>query len=662
MARRSEARAALSAGTTVAPQVYGEMDLLRFTTAGSVDDGKSTLIGRLLHDTKSIFEDQMEQIEGASRRLGESEVNLALLTDGLRAEREQKITIDVAYRYFATPKRKFIIADTPGHVQYTRNMVTGASTADLAVVLVDARSGVLTQSKRHAFIASLLGIPHLIVAVNKMDLVDYEEEVYERVRRDFVEFSRKLTIQDISFIPISALKGDHVVEWSERMPWYEGGSLLHKLETVNVGSRKNHIDFRFPVQYVLRPDQTFRGYAGTVASGSVSPGDEVLVLPSRRTTQIRSVETFDGPLDEAREGSAVVLTIEDEVDISRGDLIVRRRNVPIVGDRFEAYLCWMSETPLEIDRPYALLHTTNRVQAFVEGIEYRVDVDTLHRQSADSLELNEIGRVGITTSKPLFFDSYRVNVRTGSFVLVDLHSNVTVAAGMIRGEPVAADEAEPARSAAGVERPVSKDVVWESWNIPREEREAQTGHEAAVLWFTGLPGAGKTTIARALEQRLFARGIRTMLLDGDQLRHGLSGDLGFAPGERTENIRRVGEVAKLFFEQGSVVLCAFISPYARGRDAVRRLVPDGRFLEIHVHAPAEELRRRDPKGLYRKEERGEGAPLTGVSAPYERPTSAELDLDTGDVGVDEAVAVVLEMLEGKGIVGNPSDAGNPGPV
>ncbi|MSR22655.1 MAG: sulfate adenylyltransferase subunit CysN [Gemmatimonadetes bacterium] len=625
------------------PTVYAEMDLLRFTTAGSVDDGKSTLIGRLLYDTKSIFEDQMEQIEGASRRLGESEVNLALITDGLRAEREQKITIDVAYRYFATPRRKFIIADTPGHVQYTRNMVTGASNAELAIVLVDARNGVVTQSKRHAFIASLLGIPHLIVAVNKMDLVDYAEVAYEKVRHDFTEFSRKLTVQDITFIPISALRGDNVVEWSDRMPWYKGGSLLHRLETVNVGSRRNHIDFRFPVQYVLRPNQGFRGYAGTVASGSVAPGEEIVILPSRRHSRIRSVETYDGAVGEARTGDAVVLTIEDEVDISRGDMIVRRKNVPIVGDRFEAYLCWMSETPLELNGPYMLLHTTNRMQAFVERIEYRVDVDTLHRQAANSLELNEIGRVEITTSKPLFFDSYRVNVRTGSFVLVDLHSNVTVAAGMIRGEPTRDEDV--------TERPVSKDVVWEGWNVPREEREIRTGHRAAILWFTGLPGAGKTTIAREVERRLFERGVRTMLLDGDQLRHGLSGDLGFTPGDRVENIRRVGEVAKLFFEQGSVVLCAFVSPYVKGREAVGALVPEGRFLEIHVHAPAEELRRRDPKGLYRREERGEVAPLTGVSAPYESPRSPALDLDTGSVGVEEAVAAVLKLLEGKGIVG-----------
>jgi bifunctional enzyme CysN/CysC len=382
----------------------------------------------------------------------------------------------------------------------------------------------------------------------------------------------------------------------------------------------------------------------------VAPGEEVVVLPSRRHSRIRSIEMFDGAAAEARTGDAVVVTLEDEIDVSRGDMIVRRKNIPTIGDRFEAYLCWMGEAPLELDRPYLLLHTTNRAQAFIERIEYRVDVDTLHRREADSLVLNEIGRVGITTSKPLFFDSYRVNVRTGSFVLVDLHSNVTVAAGMIRGEPTQDEEAGVGRDVALEGRPVSKDVTWQSWNIPREERERRNGHQAAILWFTGMSGAGKTTIAREVERRLFERGVRTMLLDGDQLRHGLSGDLGFTPGDRGENIRRVGEVAKLFFEQGSVVLCAFVSPYAKGRNAARALVPDGRFLEIHVHAPVEELRRRDPKGLYEREEKGEVAPLTGVSAPYEPPRSAELDLDTGLVGVQPAVEMVLQLLATMGIV------------
>jgi bifunctional enzyme CysN/CysC len=624
-------------------KAYPDMDLLRFTTAGSVDDGKSTLIGRLLHDTKSIFEDQLEQVLSASRKLGDEGLNLALLTDGLRAEREQKITIDVAYRYFATPKRKFIIADTPGHIQYTRNMVTGASTAELAIILVDAEKGVSTQSRRHAFITSLLGIPHVIVAVNKMDLVGFSEEKYEAIRADFAEFATKLTVKDISYVPISALHGDNVVSRSDRMPWYQGGALLNRLEDATVGARQNHIDFRFPVQYVVRPNQRFRGFAGTVASGTVSPGEEILVLPSRRQTRVRSVETYDGPRDEAGAGEAVVLTTEDEVDISRGDMLVRRKNVPSVDDRFEAYLCWMSETPMVPGRSYRLLHTTREVHAVVEAIEYRVDVDSLHREQAAELGLNEIGRVEVSTSRPIFFDSYLVNSATGSFVLVDPHTNGTVAAGMIRGAVTRIDPAHPGRS-SGASRPVSPDVVWEAWNIDRATREAQTGHRAAVVWFTGMSGAGKSSIAKALEKALFDRGCRTMLLDGDQVRHGLCGDLGFSAADRRENIRRVGEVARLFFEQGSVVLCSFVSPFRADRDGARRLFPDGRFVEVYVHAPLEVLRERDPKGLYAREARREVS-LSGSEAPYEPPPAPEIEIDTSIMGVERAVEMILEQLE-----------------
>ena len=622
---------------------YQDMDLLRFTTAGSVDDGKSTLIGRLLHDTKSIFEDQLEQIEGASRKLGDEGLNLALLTDGLRAEREQKITIDVAYRYFATPRRKFIIADTPGHVQYTRNMVTGASTAELAVILVDARRGVLTQSKRHAFITSLLGIPHIVVAVNKMDLVDYSEDVYEEIRSDFDDFSTKLTVKDISYIPISALHGDNVVSRSSRMPWFKGGALLHRLETVNLGARRNHIDFRFPVQYVLRPNQEFRGYAGTVASGTVSPGEDIVVLPSGQGTRIRTVETPRGPIGEAVAGDAIVLTMEEELDISRGDMVVRRKNVPTISDRFEAYLCWMNEEALEPGRAYQLLHTTRQVQAFVERIEYRVDVDTLHREEAGFLDLNQIGRVEISTARPLFFDSYRVNTATGSFVLIDPHTNVTVAAGMIRGNVNRLEE-EGSEIGRVVGRRVSPDVVWEGVNILREERESKEGHKAVLVWFTGMSGTGKTTIARAVERVLFERGIRTMLLDGDQVRHGLCGDLGFSDRDRSENIRRVGEVAKLFFEQGSVVLCTFVSPFRSDRDAVSELFPRSQVLEVYVHAPLEVLRDRDPKGLYSREMSGE-LTLPGSTSAYEAPDAPDLDIDTSVIVAEDAVGSVVRQLE-----------------
>ncbi|HEX2081303.1 MAG TPA: sulfate adenylyltransferase subunit CysN [Longimicrobium sp.] len=629
-----------------------EMDLLRLATAGSVDDGKSTLIGRLLYDTKSIFEDQLLALEGATRRRGEDGINLALLTDGLRAEREQKITIDVAYRYFATPRRKFIIADTPGHVQYTRNMVTGASTAELAIVLVDARRGVLTQSRRHGFIASLLRIPHVVVAVNKMDLVDFREEVYAAIVEEYTDFAEKLGIKDLTFIPISALQGDNVVHRSERMPWYDGATLLHHLEHVNVGADRNLVDFRFPVQHVIRPHQDFRGFAGRVASGTVAPGEEVVVLPSGIRTRIRAVETADGPLPEAAEGDSVVLTVEDEVDIGRGDMIVRSMNLPTVATRFDAMMCWMADEPLDPGTPYVIQHTSRTARAFVTRIVYRMDVDTLHREEADRLGLNDIGRVEVSTSVPVFYDAYQLNRATGSFILVDPYSNATVAAGMIRGPVQTADElfgpAQPAQEAAPA--PVSPGVTWEGWNVPRAEREARNGHGAAVVWLTGLSGAGKTTIARAVERRLFAQGCQTMLLDGDQLRHGLNGDLGFSPEDRAENVRRAGEVARLFFEAGAIVLCTFVSPYAGDRARVRALLPEGAFLEVHVDAPLEELRRRDPKGLYAGSASGAVAGLTGVAAPYEAPESPELRIDTSAVEVEEAVAQVLARLRAAGVL------------
>lgn len=618
----------------MAPNAYAGMDLLRIATAGSVDDGKSTLIGRLLYDTKSIFEDQMEQIEGASRRLGETGVNLALLTDGLRAEREQKITIDVAYRYFATPRRKFILADTPGHVQYTRNMVTGASTADVAIVLVDARKGVLTQSRRHSFIASLLGIPHIVVAVNKMDLVNWSEAVYRQIVADYTAFADKLTVNDITFVPMSALEGDNVVTTSPRMPWYQGGPLLHLLESIAPGRRRNTIDFRFPVQYVVRPNQTFRGYAGTLASGSVHVGDDVLSLPSGVGSRVKSIETFDGPRDEAQAGDAVVLTLETEIDVSRGDMLVRRKNVPTVSDRFDAYLCWMNDAPMQVGKSYALLHTSREVQAFVERVEYTVDIETMHRESANALQLNEIGRVELVTARPLCFDSYRVNSATGSFVLIDPATNVTVGAGMIRGETTPLERETPT---------ASPDVTWEPWNIPRPEREERQGHGGAVIWLTGLSGSGKSTIARAVERALFADGLKTVLLDGDQLRHGLNGDLGFSPADRQENVRRAGEVARLFFETGHVVLCAFVSPYAADRDRVRSLFPPDRFAEVFVSAPLDVLRVRDPKGLYRREQADDTLQLSGVRSAFEVPAQPALRLDTDRLDVGTAVQAVLDV-------------------
>ncbi|HYH81587.1 MAG TPA: sulfate adenylyltransferase subunit CysN [Longimicrobium sp.] len=645
--RVAEPPAAETGFAEVARQYRG-MDLLRFTTAGSVDDGKSTLIGRLLYDTKSIFEDQLEAIEGATRRRGEAGVNLALLTDGLRAEREQNITIDVAYRYFATPRRKFIIADTPGHEQYTRNMVTGASTAELAIVLVDARKGVLTQSRRHGFISSLLRIPHVVVAINKMDLVGFSEEVYRDIVAEYSGFAEKLGIEDLTFIPVSALLGDNIVEKSANLPWYNGATLLHHLESVNVGGERNLVDFRFPVQYVIRPHQDFRGLAGKVASGTISPGEEVVALPSGRRSHVRSVESMDGAMEEAVEGESVVITLEDELDVSRGEMIVRRMNLPAVGNRLEVMMCWLGNEPLDPATPYVIQHTTRSARAFVSKVVYRIDMDTLHREEADTLGPNDIGRVEVTTSAPLFFDPYAINRATGSFILVDPYTNVTVAAGMIRG--AVRTVADVAPRAAAAPPASSPGVVWEGWNVPREEREARAGHGAAVVWLTGLSGAGKSSIARAVERRLFEAGCHTMLLDGDQLRHGLNADLGFAPADRAENIRRAGEVARLFFEQGCIVLCTFVSPYREDRDRARALVPAGRFLEVHVDCPLDELRRRDTKGLYAGAERGELRELTGVSAPYEAPERPELLLRTDRMSVDEAVERVLDALAGAGIV------------
>ena len=621
----------------------GQKSLLRFTTTGSVDDGKSTLIGRLLYETKSIFEDQYNSVEKTSKKKGLDMVDLALLLDGLSAEREQGITIDVAYRYFETAKRKFIIADTPGHIQYTRNMVTGASTADCAIILIDARNGVLDQSKRHGFILSLLGIPHMVVAINKMDLVDYSEEVYNRIVEEYRDFSEKLDIRDMVFIPVSALKGDNITEKSTSMSWYDGFTVLHYLENIQVAQNRNLIDFRFPVQLVLRPHLDFRGYAGRVASGTIAPGEKIVVLPSGKESTVKSIVTHDGELAEAFAPQSVVLTLNDEIDISRGDMIVRKHNLPRAANSLEAMICWMDEKPLSIHKPYILKHTTKTVRATVQEISYKVDVNTLHRLKTDSLELNDIGRVAIRTTTPVFFDPYKSNRATGSFILIDPLTNLTAAAGMIRGEARTVDDIlghEDAESA----RPKSPHVVWRDWNISREARENLHGHKSAVLWFTGLSGAGKSTIARALEKKLFQSGCRTMLLDGDQVRHGLCSDLGFSDKDRSENIRRVGETAGLFFEAGNIVLCTFISPFIKDRAFARSLLPSGRFIEVFVKCSLQTCRQRDPNGLYEKAISGKIKEFTGLSSPYEEPEKPEIIIDTETQSLDKSVSALLEEL------------------
>ncbi len=642
------------------------MDLLRFSTAGSVDDGKSTLIGRLLYDSKAIFEDQLEAVEQASAARGDPSVDLALLTDGLRAEREQGITIDVAYRYTATPRRKFIIADTPGHIQYTRNMVTGASTAELAIILVDARKGVLTQSKRHSFIASLLQIPHIVVAVNKMDLVDYSEARYQEIVAEYRAFAAKLNVRDVVYIPISALHGDNIVSQSQNMPWYHGATLLHHLETVNIGAGRNNVDFRLPIQFVIRAngaaDLDFRGFAGQIVSGRIAVGEEVVALPAGIRSRVAGIHRGDESCERAVAGDAVVITLEDEIDISRGDMLVRVRNLPHSSNQIDATLCWMSEEPMTVQGPvansfsgqwYWLQQSTRRVRASVQELNYRIDVDTMHREDAQTLHLNEIGRGQIVTTEPLFFDSYQINRATGSFILIDPQTNNTVAAGMIRDRARRVSELVPQqeeREAPSPRTARSSNVVWEPVAVTRPMREEQNGHGAAVLWFTGLSGSGKSTVAKALEQRLFALGVRTFSLDGDNVRHGLNSDLDFGAAARAENIRRVAEVARLAFEHGNIVLCTFISPYAADREAARTLAPEGSFWELFVKCDVEICKERDPKGLYARAERGEIPNFTGVSAPYEEPLQPEMVLETDRHSVDELAQQILDALARAGIV------------
>ncbi len=616
--------------------------LLRFTTTGSVDDGKSTLIGRLLYETNCIFEDQYLAIEKTSHKRGQERADLALLLDGLAAEREQGITIDVAYRYFATNKRKFIIADTPGHEQYTRNMVTGASTAQLAIILIDARNGVLTQSKRHGFLLSLLQIPHLVVCVNKMDLVDYSQTVFDDIVAEYSNFSNKLDIHDITYIPVSALDGDNVATRSENMPWYDGHTLLHHLENVHVSADRNLIDFRYPVQNVIRPDLDFRGFAGKIVSGTISKGEKITVLPSGKQSTIKSIVTYDGDLEDAASPQSVVLTLDDEIDISRGDMIVREKNLPTISNKFDANICWMDEKPLSRTGHYLLKHTTKTVKAFVSELTYRINVNTLHRENVETLHLNEIGRVELKTSLPLFFDNYHQNTGTGSFILIDPHTNLTVASGMIRG--TRKDIKEEIKSKHAVAKR-SSNVTWEEGTISLVDWEERNGHKASVLWFTGLSGSGKSTVAKKLSRQLYEKECQVMTLDGDNVRHGLCGDLSFSDADRTENIRRVGEAAKLFFQQGNIVICTFISPFAKDREYVRSIIPEGRFIEVHVKCDISVCKRRDPKGLYQKAEDGIIKEFTGVSSPYEEPENAEIVIETDLMSVDESMENIIQILK-----------------
>ena len=607
--------------------------MLRFITCGSVDDGKSTLIGRLLYDSKLILEDQMESLVDDSKKVGTQgdEIDFALLVDGLAAEREQGITIDVAYRYFNTEKRKFIIADTPGHEQYTRNMATGASTAELAVILIDARKGILTQTRRHSYIVSLLKVPNVILAINKMDLVDYSQSVFDTISADYKAFAASIGLNNITCIPISALKGDNVMEPSPAMPWYRGPSLLNCLETVEVAVEDLNKPFSFPVQWVNRPNLDFRGFSGTIAGGVIAVGDEIVALPSARTSRVARIVTFDGDLERAEAGQAVTLVLTDEIDISRGDVLAAPQNRPEVTDQFMAHLLWMAAEPMLPSRPY-LLKTTNRtVSASVTALKHKVNVNTLAEEAGRSLAINEVAVCNLSLGAPIAFDSFANNQLLGSFVLIDRMTNGTVAMGMIDH---------------GLRR--AANIHWQVLAVDKDARSRLKRQKPAVLWFTGLSGSGKSTIANLVEQRLYLRNNHTVILDGDNVRHGLNRDLGFTDTDRVENIRRIGETSKLMAEAGLISIVSFISPFRAERQMVRGLLEPGEFVEVFVDASLELCASRDPKGLYKKAQAGEIKNFTGFDSPYEAPENPEITIDSANVSAEQAADRIMEYLDANG--------------
>jgi len=611
-------------------------ELLRFLTCGNVDDGKSTLIGRLLHDSKMIYEDHLEAITRDSKKVGTTgeDVDLALLVDGLQAEREQGITIDVAYRYFSTAKRKFIIADTPGHEQYTRNMATGASTCDLAIILIDARYGVQTQTRRHSFIASLLGIKHIVVAINKMDLMGFDQGVFDSISADYLQFAERIGLKPSSlhFVPMSALKGDNVVNKSERAPWYQGPSLMEILETVEIAADRNVTDMRFPVQYVNRPNLNFRGFAGTLASGIVHKGDEIAVLPSGKTSKVRSIVTFDGELEQAIPGQAVTLTLEDEIDVSRGDMLVHADNRPQVTDSFDAMLVWMAEEPMLPGKKYDIKRATSYVPGNIVAIAHRVDVNSLEHLAASELKLNEIGKVRVSIDAPIALDGYAHNRTTGAFIVIDRLTNGTVGAGMIVADPLAG------QNTLGHHGRLA--------HVAAEERAARFGQQPATVLFSGLSGAGKSTLAYAVERKLFDSGRAVYVLDGQNLRHDLNKGLPLDRAGRAENWRRAAHVACQFNEAGLLTLAAFVAPDAEGREQAKALIGAERLITVYVQASPQACRERDPQGLYAA---GEGN-IPGESFPYDVPLNADLVIDTQSTSVEEGVRQVLALLRSRGVI------------
>jgi bifunctional enzyme CysN/CysC len=627
------------ANALVAEDVLAYLDahekksMLRFITCGSVDDGKSTLIGRLLYDTKLLYDDQLATLQSDSKRIGTQgeKIDFALLVDGLAAEREQGITIDVAYRFFSTEKRKFIVADTPGHEQYTRNMATGASTADVAVILIDARQGVLKQTRRHSYICSLVGIRHIVVAINKMDLVNYSKDVFDKIEAEYRAFTKTLGFESIVCIPMSALEGDNITEKSPNTRWHKGPPLLPYLESLEVASDLNDKPFRLPVQWVNRPNLDFRGFSGTIASGIVRPGDEIVVVPSGKRSKVKSIVTYDGEMPAAGPHRAITLTLEDEIDISRGDIICAGNAPAEQTDQFAAHIVWMHEEELIPGRQYLLKTANSSVSGTITELKHKVNVNTLEHMSGKTLELNEVGFCNVNTSKPIAFDPYKDSRETGAFVIIDRRTNNTVGVGMIDFS---------LRRAANVH--------WQDLDINKNARALQKHQRPCVLWFTGLSGSGKSTVANLVEKQLHDLGRHTYTLDGDNVRHGLNKDLGFTDADRVENIRRVGETAKLMVDAGLIVLVSFISPFVSERRMAREVVEDGEFIEVYISTPIEVCEKRDVKGLYAKARRGEIKNFTGIDSNYEAPVNAELDLDTSKISAEDAATAIVEHLRGNG--------------